>query len=356
VSNDATNPEGTFQQRLTMATHGLLFVVLVIHLLQLFSQILVPLLIAGLMAYALLPVHRRLVRQGMRPSIAYFALVSLLLAVFLFLGQAIYGSISSLSSDRLTQYKTRIDLLAGRIMHLTEEIGLPGARERMQLLIRDFTLSNDDLVALARGMVAYFLNFLTFALVVFVYLIFLLAEKFSFPKRMALAFGDVRADNIVRLAQSINEAIVNYIAVKTWISLLTGILSLIAFLLLGVDFALLWALLIFLLNFVPYLGGVVAMAPPVILTFINSDALWEGLVLITVLTLIQIITGQIIEPRLAGSRLNLSPLLILLALGFWGSLWGIPGMLLAVPLTVLCKIVLDHIDETRPIGTLMSHI
>jgi predicted PurR-regulated permease PerM len=338
------------------ATLGLLLVVLMIHLLQLFATILVPLLIAGLVAYALLPLHRWLVRRGMRPGVAYFVLVGGLLAIFLFLGQAIYGSISTLGTDRLSQYKARFDLLGQRLSHLVEELGWPGAQERMQQFLRDITLTNDDLVKLVRELVSTFFNFLTFALVVFVYLIFLLAEKISFPRRMALAFGEVRADNILEVARSINEAIVSYIAVKAWISLLTALLSLIAFLLLGVEFSLLWAMLIFLLNFIPYLGGLIAMAPPVILTLIMGETVWEGIGLIVLLTVIQIVTGQIIEPRMAGSRLNLSPLLILLSLGFWGSLWGVPGMLLAVPLTVVCKIVLDHIDETRPIGTLMSHV
>ncbi|MCX7702335.1 MAG: AI-2E family transporter [Gemmataceae bacterium] len=348
--------EGLFQRRLTIATLSLLLVVLSIHLLQSFGDILKPLLIAGLIAYAILPLHRWLVRLGMRASVAYVVLVGILLAAFLFLGQAIYGSLSSLSTDQLNQYKARLDALTRRSIELAESLGLSGAGERLNQLIRDFTFTSDDFVRLARSLVEYFFNFVTFAFVVFIYLIFLLAEKISFPRRMALAFGDVRAHDIGRIAQSINEAIVDYIAVKTWVSLLTGVLSLIPLVMLGIDFALLWALLFFLLNYIPYLGSLVAMAPPVLLAFLGSDSFWPGVVLIVLLTLIQIVIGQVIEPRMAGSRLNLSPLLILLSLAFWGSLWGIPGMLLAVPLTVVCKIVLDHIEETRPIGTLMSNL
>ncbi len=122
----------------------------------------------------------------------------------------------------------------------------------------------------------------------------------------------------------------------------------------GIDFAILWAVLVFLLNFIPYLGGLVAMAPPILLAFIDSP--WRGLAVVVLLIAIQLFTGQFLEPKMAGRRLNLSPLLILLALAFWGYLWGPVGMILAVPLTVVCKIILDNIPETRPIGTLMSNL
>jgi AI-2 transport protein TqsA len=187
-------------------------------------------------------------------------------------------------------------------------------------------------------------------------LIFLMAEKLTFDRRMTLAFGDTHAGRIAQLAQSINEAIINYIAVKTWISLVTALMSLGVFLIFGVEFAFFWALLIFLLNFIPYLGGLVAMGPPVALAFLQHDTIWPGVLIIVALTGIQLFTGQVLEPRVAGKRLNLSPLLILLSLAFWGYLWNVPGMLLAVPLTVVIKIVLDHIPETRPIATLMSNL
>jgi predicted PurR-regulated permease PerM len=82
----------------------------------------------------------------------------------------------------------------------------------------------------------------------------------------------------------------------------------------------------------------------------------EAIVVVALLIGIQVFTGQYLEPKMAGRKLNLSPLLILLALAFWGYLWGIVGMILAVPLTVVCKIVLDNITETKPVGTLMSNV
>ncbi len=358
MTNDRAVPtsEGSFPRRLQMATLGLILVVLVVHLLQLFGSILRPLLIAGLVAYAILPLHRWLVRQGMRPSIAYAVLVGVLLAIFVFLGQAIYGSLNSITTEQFTQYKARLDALGRRAIQWGEDLGLGRTVQQLNQLLRDLTFSSEDWIEMAQQLLQQFFDFVTFVFIVFIYLVFLLAEKISFPRRMELAFGAKRAHDIVNVVQSINEAIVNYIAVKAWVSLLTGLLSLIPMLVFRVDLALLWGLLFFLLNFIPYLGSLVAMIPPLLFAFVGSDSIVPGVLLLITLTIIQLVIGQVIEPRMAGSRLNLSPLLILLSLAFWGSLWGIPGLLLAVPLTVVCKIVLDHIEETRPIGTLMSNV
>lgn len=343
-----------FQRRLAIATYGLLLIVLVIHLLQLFAILLQPLLVAILIAYAILLPHRWLVKRGIRPALAYIVLVSLLLAAFIIMAYAVQESIDSMLQGRLDQYREKVEALEERWVRLLGGMGFETAKVRIRDMARSIPLSRDDLFRAVRGVAGAFGGFFTFSLVVFVYLVFLLAERLTFPRRMALAFGDARAEHILRLVQSINEAIVNYIAVKAWISLVTGALSYVVFAMFGIDFSFFWGVLIFFLNFIPYLGGLVAMAPPAVLAFLNSPL--EGIVVIVLLIGIQLFTGQFLEPRMAGSRLNISPLLILLSLGFWGYLWGVGGMLVAVPLTVVIKIVLDHIPETRPIGTLMSNV
>src|SRR5262249_54128513 len=146
------------------------------------------------------------------------------------------------------------------------------------------------------------------------------------------------------------------IAVKAWISFVTAILSFAVLAAFRVEFAVVWGILIFLLNFIPYVGVLVAVAPPVLLAFLQFDEVWRGIAVAGLLIGVQVFTGQYMEPRLAGKRLNLSPLLIILSLAFWGYLWGPVGMILAVPLTVVCKIVLENIPETKAVGTLMSNV
>src|SRR5262245_61363573 len=344
-----------FLRRLTVVTFSVLLVVLVIHLLRELKDILQPLFIAMLITYAILPPHRWLVRRGIRPSLAYILLVVILLAGSAIVGQAAYHNISEFSQDKsqLDRYRDRIKRLESSTARVLESAGVHDAEERLHRAGAQVTPSKEAVFDQVQHAASGFVCFLSFALIALVYLVFLAAEKISFDRRMALAFGEARAGRIAELVQSINQAIGNYIAVKAWISLVTALMSLGVFLFFGVDFAVFWAALIFLLNFVPYIGGLVAMGPPVVLAFLQHDSIWPGVIVIVLLTGIQLFTGQIVEPRIAGNRLNLSPLLILLSLAFWGSIWSIPGMLLAVPLTVVIKIILDHIPETRPIATLM---
>ncbi len=353
---DKPAPRSSFQDRLTIVTMSLLLVVLVIHLLTLFADLLKPLLIAVLVAYAILPIHRWLVRRGLRSLLAYIVILTLLLGVFVGVGQAIDSSITSLATGKISEYRERFESALVRAASGFGMTQTENAQQEVQRLLNAISIPNDDLVRGLRGVAGTFVSFFTFMLIVFIYLIFLMAEKLTFPRRLTQAFGDNRAGQVQQIIENINDAIVRYIALKTWISLITGFLALGVYMAFGIDFAFLWSVLLFLLNFIPYLGGLVAMAPPVALAFLQHESFFPGLAVVILLAAIQLFTGQFLEPRIAGQRLNLSPLLIILALGFWGSLWGIGGMLLAVPLTVVIKIVLDHIPETRPIGTLMSNM
>jgi AI-2 transport protein TqsA len=358
--SDTPAPQSQFQERLTIVTMSVLLVYLVIQLLTLFADLLKPLLIAVLVAYAILPIHRWLVRLGLRSSLAYIVILLVLLGVFVGVGQAIDSSIASLTTelttDRINEYREKLE---GVAIHAARAFGVSSAenaRDRVHGILKAVSITNEDFARRLGSVAGAFVGFFTFALIVFVYLVFLMAEKLTFPRRLSQAFGDHRAGQVRQVIENINDAIVRYIALKTSISLITALLALAVYIAFGIDFAFLWSALLFLFNFIPYLGGLVAMAPPVALAFLQHETFLPGIAVVILLAAIQLFTGQFLEPRIAGQRLNLSPLLIILALGFWGSLWGIGGMLLAVPLTVVMKIILDQIPETRPIGTLMSNM
>jgi predicted PurR-regulated permease PerM len=183
----------------------------------------------------------------------------------------------------------------------------------------------------------------------------MIAEKVSFPNRITLAFGSDQEGRIMGVVDSISQAIGRYIAVKTLVSAMAGVLSYAVLALFGLEFAATWGILIFLFNFIPYLGSLIAVSLPVILSFVQFDEVWKGIVIAIALVGIQQIIGFYIEPRLTGRRLDVSPLLVVLSLVFWGVVWGIVGMILAVPLLVVTKIILDSIKETKPIATLISN-
>jgi AI-2 transport protein TqsA len=151
-----------------------------------------------------------------------------------------------------------------------------------------------------------------------------------------------------------NRKVGTYISTKSLVCLLTGLVAYVLCLAFGVDFALFWALLAFLLNFIPVVGSIIACIPPILLAVIQIDS-WSAIVLFSaILIVMNTLLGQVIEPKLMGTRLAIRPVAILLGLVFWGLLWGIPGMFLATPLMVLLRILASYYHFSRGFERLLS--
>jgi len=191
--------------------------------------------------------------------------------------------------------------------------------------------------------------------IIIVYLIFLLLEQRTFANKIRAMIADRKKQkDAFELIDKMRSDIRSYVAIKVLTSAATGLLSYVILNLVGVDFASFWAVLIFLLNFIPTIGSIIATAFPSLLTLVQFDTLGPFIVTISVLGAIQFCIGSLIEPKLMGNRLNLSPIVILLSLGLWGAIWGIPGMFLCVPITVIMMIVCSYFPGTRPIAVLLS--
>jgi len=188
-----------------------------------------------------------------------------------------------------------------------------------------------------------------------IYVVFLLIEQRYFNAKFAALFptGD-RADQVKRILSDIQTQIRQYLLLKTIISAVTGVLSYIVLRWVEVDYATFWAFLIFLLNYIPTIGSLLAVAFPALLALVQFDTFTPFIILAVTLVGIQMLIGNFAEPRLMGSSLNLSPLVVILALALWGQLWGVVGMFLSVPLTVIIMIVLSNFPETRPFAIALS--
>jgi predicted PurR-regulated permease PerM len=209
--------------------------------------------------------------------------------------------------------------------------------------------------SLLKSVVGTLFNLVGQTIVVLIYLAFLLAEKAGMPERIKQSFDPEQAQRVQRLIDGISEAISSYISVKTFVSFLTGLFTTVVLLLFGVEYAILWGIITFLFNYIPYIGAIVAVLMPSVLALVQYNDLWFAILIWCLLNGVQCIIGYWLEPIMTGSRLNLSPLVVLLALAFWGALWGIVGMILAVPIVVSIKIILEAIPETRPLGGLLGY-
>jgi len=193
------------------------------------------------------------------------------------------------------------------------------------------------------------------AFTVLLYLVFLLLEEPIFPKKLKAMYPDKdKYNHINNLVDKIDHSIGNYVALKTVTSLTTGFLSYFALLFIGIDAPLFWAFLIFILNFIPTVGSLIATLFPTIFAILQFGEFTPGLIVLAIIGSIQIVVGNFIEPRLMGNTLNISPLVVFLTLAIWGVMWGITGMLLSVPITVILIIIMSEFPGTRPFAILLS--
>ena len=191
--------------------------------------------------------------------------------------------------------------------------------------------------------------------VVCLYATFLLLERRSFEAKLAnLSDDPARVARIRQVVVAINRRIGRYLALKTLLSLLLAVASYVVMRLFGLEFAALWAVLIFFLNFVPYVGSVLGVVFPVLMTIVQFEDPGTVLSMLTLLTVLQFGIGNFLDPYVMGNSLNLSPFAILLSLAVWSELWGVPGAFLAVPITAILTIVLSEFPGTRPIAVLLS--
>jgi len=212
-----------------------------------------------------------------------------------------------------------------------------------------------DIPAYARSIASSLTSILASGGLILIYLGFLFLEQGHFNKKIAaLVLDKEREQDINKLLHRIRDDIQKYVMIKVFTSSLTGILSYMFLRFMEVDFAGVWGLMIFLLNFIPTVGSIVATIFPALIAFAQSDGYSLFLIVLSGVGLIQICIGNILEPRLTGSSFNLSPIVILLNLALWGYIWDIPGMFLCVPFLIIITIILSHFPQTRPIAVMLS--
>ena len=219
----------------------------------------------------------------------------------------------------------------------------------------DVLLKNMNVQAMLVNIYNTFTRLMGQGLLIGLYVVFLFVEQHYFKQKKDLLFTQAEHRQLV---DSITSQIVKdtqtYLGLKTLMGLITAISSWIIMTWVGLDFAEFWALLIFFLNYIPNIGAIIATAFPAALALVQFQNWVPFAVITSGLVAVQFIIGNLIEPRYLGRSLNLSPLVILFALSLWGMIWGILGMFLSVPITVIMMIVFAHFKPTRPIAILLS--
>lgn len=309
------------------------------------TTVLAPFIVSVFIAMLSLPLlfwlRARRVPAVLATILTLFADVAVLVGV----GYLVKGS----ADDFLTQlpkYQTRLEEMAAGGVAWLETRGVPASRWRPLELVNPSAL-----VSLAQRTLDGLTMILSNAVLVLLATTFILFEAATFPDKLRAAFAG-RSFDLGKLGSVIRE-VRQYVAIKTLVSLVTGLLVAVSVALLGVDFPLLWGLVAFVLNFIPNLGSILSAIPPVLLALVQFG-FGRAIGVAACYVAVNMLLGNIVEPHLMGRRLGLSTLVVFLSLVFWGWVWGPVGMLLSVPLTMIVKILIENTEDLRWIAVLLG--
>jgi AI-2 transport protein TqsA len=309
------------------------------------TSIIAPFLLASFIAAVSLPALDWLRRLGARTSVAIIAVVLLNAAVLTFLGWVVLQSVTELRLA-LPEYIDRGQLLEQSLRTRLAGWGVAIGPDYYATFVQP-----ERLFEMATSAARNVTSTLALGLLILLYLVFMLAESVAFPTKWRRVFG-ADSHGIGGAADALRQ-VQRYLALKTVMSVVTGVAIGLGAWALDVDFALLWGFLAFVLNYVPSIGSIVAAIPALfiaLLQFGPARAVGLG----SIYLLVNVVVGNFADPIIIGRELRLSPIIVLVSLVFWGWTLGLVGMFLAVPLTIALRIMLETSDSLSRYALLMG--
>ena len=255
----------------------------------------------------------------------------------------------------ITQIKPMFSELASILPAIQEKLTMFGAYLSNSIGFKFDANMIPNITKIAANIGASVASAATSMGMVFVYMIFMFIEQSTFNQKFSSLFSNKRQYKKSRfILDSIDYNMKKYLFVKTAISAITGILSFIWLQLIGVEFASVWAFIVFITSYIPTIGAIIACTLPILYSLVMAPTLQQPILTAIGLITLQILFGNLLEPKLTGKTLNISTLAILINLVFWGMIWGIAGMFFSVPMLVAIYIICAQFDSTRWVAVLLS--
>jgi predicted PurR-regulated permease PerM len=317
------------------------------------ASVVLPLVFAILLSFALAPVIQFLHRRFKLPWILGIAIViTICLLVITVLVSLLASSLRTIFAI-YPRYETRFTIIYSTIADIFKlpfdaKVSLLGNLWN-QLGIRNFM--QHAAISLSNWLVDFSRNMI----LVMLFIIFFLMEFRSFRKKIIYAVGRTKRKQAMSIINDIIRQITNYISIKFFISLATGLLVFVGTLAIGLDFAILWGFIAFVANFIPNFGSIFS---GLLTTLFALLQFWPEpgpvIVIGCIMLGVNMVLGNFIEPRMQGQNLGLSPFLILVSLSVWGWIWGFSGLILAVPMMVILQIVCKNVSYLHPLSIMMG--
>lgn len=333
---------------LTALNLTILTLVTIIYILYIWSSLIIPFIIALLLSLAIISLSNFFQSKRINKIISFLLSLITFWIVFTIIWNIINSNINEIIKLAPSYQVKFINILSPLFDSLSYfEVDTEALTEKM--------LKSINVWSIIWSITSAITSILSITWIILFYVIFILLEHRYFYKKLENIFSSSsKKRNVLSVLTHIKNDIKSYFVIKTITSFSTALLSYIVLKIFWADFALFWAFLIFLLNYIPTVWSIIAVSFPLLFSFVQF---WFSLSFTTIMILliwIQITMWNIIEPRFLWNKLNLSPLVIIISLGFWWSIWWIVWMLLSVPIMVIINIILSHIDSTRGIAIMLS--
>jgi len=321
----------------------------IVVILLFFKGFLQPLVFALLFWFIIIEVRGGLGKVKIFKKFLPKVVLTIVSTLIVFLG--FYISIDIIISN-INKLTDNFELYSANLIALLERIeGLVG----IDNLGKNLESQKGPLMKSAANAASSLASFVGKLLLVFFYVLFLLMEETQINKKIDKIYGSGKDSNrILKTWNKIHTLLSDYLTIKLLTSFLTGILSFFVLLFLGIELPALLAFIIFMLNFIPSVGSIIATSFPVIFSIIQYADVKQTISVLVGVMAVQVLIGNVVEPKLLGNKLNLSPLVVIIGLVFWGALWGVMGMLLSVPIMASLMIIFSQFPNTKNIAIFLS--
>ncbi|MCB0727554.1 MAG: AI-2E family transporter [Ignavibacteriae bacterium] len=317
------------------------------------QSILLPLFIALIISLVFMPLYRFLNSKKIPSALSIVIIILIIILVSNVASIFIFTSMNSFSSE-FPKYEQKVIYIFDNI---TKTLNI--SESEIQTFSNNFNiksmLADGKLTATITNIFSGVTSLMGNYILILFYIIFILSEANSIKLRISRAFSEEKKITVTKTLNDIFKGVKDYISGKTLLSLSQAIVIGLILWICGVDFYFIWAFLFFITDFIPNVGSLIASVMVAIVMYLQFDNFMTPTIILVVLIVIQNLKGNIIEPKIFGAKLDLSPLLLLFSLIFWGYVWGIMGMILSVPIMSMIKITFMNIPATKPIAILMSN-
>ena len=296
------------------------------------SQIVVPFMLSVFIAIVCAPIMASLHQRKVPTWLSIIVVVMLILFVISTIAVLVGASLENFS-DQLPNYRKRFEEETAIVLDMLGNFGIQIPYDQVKSYI-----DPSSLMQMVTNTLRGLGNALTNIILVVMIVIFILFEAVELPKKLSLALND--ATSSMQRFESFIQSVNRYLVIKTILSALTGVLITVWLWVLGVDFPVLWGVCAFLLNYIPNIGSIIAAVPAVLLAFVQLGSL-SALLTGTGFLVVNLVIGNLLEPRYMGKGLGLSTLVVFLSLVLWGWVFGPVGMLLSIPLTIMMKLAFE---------------